>query len=88
MKILIACEFSGVVRDAFINKGHDAWSCDVLPTIANPARHFQCDVFTIIEKGWDMLIAHPPAPTYVDTTGHTRSVFFKSIADAMAEQWG
>jgi hypothetical protein len=59
MKILIACEFSGIVRDAFIAKGHDAISCDLLPT-ERPGPHYQGDVFDIIEDGWDMMIAHPP----------------------------
>ncbi|MCM2283359.1 MAG: sister chromatid cohesion protein PDS5 [Desulfobacula sp.] len=59
MKILIACEFSGRVRDAFIKKGHDAVSCDLLPT-ESPGPHYQGDVFDIINDGWDMMIAHPP----------------------------
>ena len=63
MKILIACEFSGIVRDAFIKKGHEAMSCDLLPT-ERPGPHYQGDVFDIIEDGWDMMIAHPPC-TYL-----------------------
>ena len=63
MKILIACEFSGRVRDAFIRKGHDAVSCDILPT-ESPGPHYQGDVFDIINRGWDMMIAHPPC-TYL-----------------------
>lgn len=59
MKILIACEFSGVVRDAFIKRGHDAMSCDLLPT-ESPGPHYQGDVFDIINDGWDMMIAFPP----------------------------
>ena len=59
MKILIACEFSGVVREAFKAKGHDAWSCDILPTdIAG--QHIQDDVLKHLDEGWDMMIAHPP----------------------------
>lgn len=60
MKILVACEFSGIVRDAFRKRGHDAWSCDILPTEADPTYHLQCDVLEILDQGWDMMIAHPP----------------------------
>lgn len=59
MRVLVACEFSGIVRDAFIAKGHDAWSCDLLPT-ERPGHHLQCDVLTILDQGWDLMIAHPP----------------------------
>ena len=59
MKILIACEFSGIVRDAFIAKGHDAMSCDLLPT-ERPGPHYQGDVLDILDEGWDMMIAFPP----------------------------
>lgn len=59
MRVLIACEFSGVVRDAFLGLGHDAWSCDVLSS-ENPVNHFQCRVEEILHLGWDLLIAHPP----------------------------
>lgn len=59
MRVLVACEFSGVVRDAFIERGHDALSCDLIPTeVAGP--HYQGDVLGILEDGWDMMIAHPP----------------------------
>ncbi len=59
MRILIACEFSGIVRDAFIARGHDAVSCDLLPTEA-PGPHIEGDVLDVIWQGWDMMIAHPP----------------------------
>lgn len=59
MRVLIACEYSGVVRDAFRAKGHDAWSCDLLPTEA-PGPHYQCDARDILGNGWDLLVAHPP----------------------------
>lgn len=58
MKILVACEFSGIVRNEFIRRGHDAWSCDLLPT-EQPGPHIQANVLTIINDGWDMMIAHP-----------------------------
>lgn len=67
MRVLIACEFSGIVRDAFIRKGHDAMSCDLLPT-ESPGPHYQGDVFDIIDDGWDMMIAHPPC-TYLCNSG-------------------
>jgi len=57
MRILIACEFSGRVRDAFIKKGHDAWSCDLEPCLGN---HIQDDVLNHIYDNWDLMIAHPP----------------------------
>ena len=63
MKILIACEYSGRVRDAFIEQGHDAMSCDLLPT-DSPGPHYQGDVRDILNDGWDLLVAHPPC-TYL-----------------------
>lgn len=59
MKVLVACEYSGTVRDAFLKMGHDAISCDLLPTDV-PGPHYQGDVFDIIGDGWDLMIAHPP----------------------------
>ena len=67
MRILVACEYSGIVRDAFAAKGHDAWSCDVLPT-ESPGNHIQDDVLNHLDKGWDMMIAHPPC-TYLSKAG-------------------
>jgi hypothetical protein len=67
MKILIACEYSGVVRDAFKKCGHDAWSCDFLPT-EKPGQHFEQDVLPILEQNWDLLIAHPPC-TFLCNSG-------------------
>ena len=67
MRILIACEYSGTVRDAFIRAGHDAMSCDLLPTDV-PGPHYEGDVFDIINNGWDMMIAHPPC-TYLSVSG-------------------
>lgn len=62
MRVLIACEFSGIVRDAFRKRGHDAWSCDLLPCESKPEYHFQHDIFEVINNGWqwDLMIAHPP----------------------------
>ena len=69
MKILIACEYSGTVRDAFTKKGHDVTSCDLLPT-DKPGKHYQGDVFDIINDGFDLMIAHPPC-TYLTNAGVT-----------------
>ena len=67
MKVLIGCEYSGIVRDAFAAKGHDAWSCDILPT-ESKGNHIQDDVLKHLDKGWDMMIAHPPC-TYLSNAG-------------------
>jgi hypothetical protein len=72
MKILIACEFSGVVRDAFLKAGHDAMSCDLLPTESN-GPHYQGDVCDILDQGWDLMIAHPPC-TYLCSSGLFRNI--------------
>ena len=67
MKVLVACEFSGIVREAFKAKGHDAWSCDLLPT-EKPGQHIQSDVLEILDQGWDLMIAFPPC-TYLCSSG-------------------
>lgn len=76
MRVLVACEYSGRVRDAFIARGHDAMSCDLLPT-ESPGPHYQGDVFDIIGDRWDMMIAHPPC-TYLSNAG-ARHLFPKGI---------
>jgi len=60
MKVLVACEFSGTVREAFRAMGHDAWSCDLLPAEDGSPFHYQCDVREILNEEWDLMIAHPP----------------------------
>ena len=67
MRVLIACEFTGEVRDAFLAKGHDAWSCDILPS-EREGPHLQCKVQKILDLKWDMLIAFPPC-TYLSSAG-------------------
>ncbi len=67
MKVLVACEFSGIVREAFKKKGHDAWSCDILPTEIE-GNHIQGDVLNILDDGWDLMVAHPPC-TYLCNSG-------------------
>ena len=67
MKILIACEFSGIVREAFKKAGHDVWSCDLLPTEI-PGQHIQDDVLKYLTRHWDLMIAHPPC-THLAVSG-------------------
>ena len=67
MRVLVACEYSGSVRDAFIARGHDAISCDLLPTDV-PGPHYCGDVRDIIGDGWDLMIAHPPC-THLAVSG-------------------
>lgn len=71
MRVLVACEFSGVVREAFRARGHDAWSCDLLPAEDGSEFHLQCDVLLHgiqLRPGWDLMIAHPPC-TYLANSG-------------------
>ena len=67
MRVLVACEFSGTVRDAFIREGHEAMSCDLLPS-ESPGPHHQGDVRDVLRNGWDLMIAHPPC-TYLAVSG-------------------
>jgi hypothetical protein len=78
MRVLVACEYSGTVRDAFIAAGHEALSCDLLPT-DNPGPHYQGDVRDVLNDGWDLMIAHPPC-THLAVSG---ARWFK---DKQAEQ--
>lgn len=98
MRVLVACEFSGAVRDAFIRAGHFAMSCDLLPTEA-PGPHYQGDALEILDDGWDLLIGHPPC-TYLTNSGvrwlyedGTRwrdmvdgAVFFRALLNAPIER--
>lgn len=63
----MACEYSGTVRDAFAARGHDAWSCDLLPT-ERPGQHIQGDVLAVLGQGWDLMVAHPPC-THLAVSG-------------------
>lgn len=67
LRVLVACEFSGIVRRAFEAKGHDAWSCDLLPT-EDGGPHYKSDILKILNDGWDLMIAHPPC-TYLAVSG-------------------
>ena len=79
MRCLIACEFSGVVRRAFRDRGHDAWSCDLLPAEDNNAFHIRGSVLNHLNEGWDLMVAHPPC-THLAVSG---ARWFK---DKQAEQ--
>ena len=95
MRILVACEYSGKVREAFRKLGHDAWSCDLLPADDNSPYHIQGDVLEQLDKGWDLMIAHPPC-TYLTNAGvswlykkegrwddmREGAEFFKALLDA------
>ena len=68
MRVLIACEYSGTVRDSFIRAGHYAASCDLLPSESTLGDHYQCDVLNILDHDWDLMIAHPPC-THLAVSG-------------------
>jgi hypothetical protein len=78
MRVLVACECSGRVRDAFIAKGHEAMSCDLLPT-ESPGPHYQGSVFDVIDACWDMMIAFPPC-THLAVSG---AAHFDDIVNAI-----
>lgn len=85
MRVLVACEYSGVVRRAFREKGHDAWSCDLLPSLDNSEYHHECSVETLLPfKAWDLIIAHPPC-TYLAVSGnrwyHNRPDLYEPAAE-------
>lgn len=68
MRVLVACEYSGRVRQAFRDLGHDAWSCDLLPSEDNSPYHIQGDIVPLLDQGWDLMVAHPPC-TYLAVSG-------------------
>lgn len=80
MRILLACEFSGIVREAFRAKGHDAWSCDLLPAEDNSPHHLQCDVFEVLDHGWDAMLFFYPC-TNMCVSG---ARWFKTKVEAQA----
>jgi hypothetical protein len=101
MRVLVACEYSATVRDAFRALGHDAWSCDILPTDGDPRWHIEGDALEAVYGGghWDLMIAHPPC-TYMTNAGVTwlhkdptrwakldeGAAFFKALWDAPIER--
>ena len=68
MRVLVACEYSGKVREAFRARGHEAWSCDLLPADDDSPYHIQGDVLNVLDQGWDLMVAHPPC-TYLTVAG-------------------
>src|SRR4051794_29108597 len=83
MRVLVACEFSGVVRDAMLARGHEAMSCDLLPTEVD-GPHYQGDVRDVLDGGWDLMIAHPPC-THLAVSG---ARWFKDKQEEQLEALG
>ena len=83
MRVLVACEFSGVVRDAFRAKGHDAWSCDLLPT-ERTGNHIQGDVLDVLKNAWDLMIAFPPCTHLASSGARWFAAKRKEQAEAIA----
>jgi len=83
LKVLVACEFSGTVRRAFAALGHDAWSCDLLPSEDDSPKHIHGDVLDVLDCGWDLMIAHPPC-TDLAVSGARH--FAEKIADGRQER--
>lgn len=83
MRVLVACEYSGTVRDAFTARGHDATSCDILKT-ESPGKHYTGDVTEILGDGWDLMIAHPPC-TYL-TNAANRWLYEDSSVSTASER--
>jgi hypothetical protein len=87
MKVLVGCEYSGTVRDAFIKKGHDAISCDLLPT-DKPGPHYQGDVMELLKQKWDLIIMHPPCTALaVSGNAHYGEGMPKYSERIRAAQW-
>jgi hypothetical protein len=87
VKVLVGCEFSGVVRRAFRDRGHDAWSCDILPAADESPFHIQGDLLGVLNQGWDLAILHPPC-TYLCNSGvmwlHRIPSSWKQLEDGAA----
>lgn len=83
MRILVACEYSGRVREAFRKLGHDAWSCDLLPADDGSPYHIQGDVLNHLTDGWDLMVAHPPC-THLAVSGARH--FAEKIADGRQQE--
>lgn len=88
MNVLVACEFSGRVRDAFLRRGHNAFSCDIIPDLKESSSHIQRDVKQILDWGWDLIIAHPPC-TYLCSSGlhWNKTVPGRSVQTMFAEEF-
>lgn len=95
MRVLVACEFSGIVRDAFIERGHDAVSCDLLES-ERPGPHIRADVRDVLDRGWDLMLAFPPC-TYLACSGNRWYAgtderrqalgFVRDLMDAPVARW-
>jgi site-specific DNA-cytosine methylase len=83
LRILVGCEYSGVVREAFRARGHDAWSCDLLEAEDGSSFHLQCDVLDVLDQGWDLAIFHPPC-THLSVSG--ARYFADKIADGRQQR--
>jgi hypothetical protein len=97
LRVLIACEYSGRVRDAFRRRGHDAWSCDLLECESDPRWHYQAPVEDLLANGWDLMVAHPPC-THLAVSGsrhfHRKQReqaealdFVRLLMDAPIDRW-
>ncbi len=91
MRVLVACEFSGVVREAFRKRGHNAWSCDILPALDNSPYHLKGDIFVVLNEGchgipeeWDLMIAHPPCTKLTVAGNRWHHKDTQGIADAVS----
>lgn len=87
MQVLVACEYSGRVRDAFLNRGHDAVSCDLLATESPGGPHIQGDVSSLLNKGWDMMIAFPPCQYLTNSNAWRWAEIEKEREQALAFVW-
>lgn len=87
MRVLVACEYSGRVRDAFRALGHDAWSCDILPSEADPAYHIQAPVQSVLHLGWDLMIAHPPCTFMANSSSKHLYLGMKKENGRNEERW-
>jgi hypothetical protein len=89
MRVLVACEYSGIVRQAFAKRGHDAWSCDLLPS-EQPGQHIQGDVLPLLQQPWDLMIAHPPC-THLCVSGarwfHLKQKEQREALDFVSALW-
>lgn len=85
LRVLVACEYSGTVRDAFIRAGHDAMSCDLLPSESDLGPHHQGDVMDLLGDGWDLMVAHPPC-TYLTKAG-VRWLYEDSATGTSTDRW-
>lgn len=87
MKVLVACEYSGRVRDAFRSLGHDAWSCDILPTEADPTYHIEAPVQSVLHLEWDLMIGHPPCTFMANSANKHLYIGMKKENGRNEERW-